>query len=117
MAQQVIHVQILSGQQVTQPFNLANARQAGMHIGALNPNPGSWMVMRLEAAMSPIGEAPTSEQFLPIISQVVSGNWHIHTGGSCAVSLNYEALGFNNMRVRVSSVLAVTTSIMVVAKY
>lgn len=117
MAQQVTHVQILAGGQVSAPFSLANARQAGLLIGALDPNPGSFMVLRLEAGMSPLGIEPTSSQYLPIVSQVVSGNWHIHTGGSCAVSLNYEALGFDNMRVRVSSVLAATTSIMVVAKY
>lgn len=118
MTKQVTHVQILSGQRVSTPgISLANVTEVAVFANAFDANPGSTMAFRPEAAIVDKGVVPTSAQFLPVSKADGSGMWSLTTAGSFGVTMGPHVRGFDQLRFQVSSVLAATTSLMVVCKF
>jgi hypothetical protein len=105
---------ISSGQRVSAPFSIANARDLGLIIPTLDANPGSTMAVQIHAALAAAGATPLSASYMPIQKNDGSGVWQITTAGSVAVALGEHVRGFDQVRIFVSSALAANAAFQVV---
>jgi hypothetical protein len=97
---------ISAGQRVSAPFSVANASKIGLVIPVLDVNPGSTMAVQIHAALASAGATPSSASYMPIYKSDGSGVFQIVTAGSVAVAIGPNVIGFDQVRLFVSSVLA-----------
>jgi hypothetical protein len=116
MTRQVKFPTIASGQLVSAPFSIANAKELALIIPLLNANPGSTMSVQIQAAFVDVGGTTTSNQYLPIQKNDGSGVWQIVTAGSCAVALGSHIIGFDQVRIACSSAMDSHTTFLLSAR-
>jgi len=110
MARQVTFPTISSGQRVSAPFTVANAREIVLIIPVLDTNPGSTMAVQVHAALAAVGATPSSASYMPIQKQDGSGVLQVVTAGSVAMALGPNVRGFDQVRIFVSSALAASAT-------